>query len=437
MRAYFQLDELGTNLRTEVVAGLTTFMTMSYILVVNPQILSAAGMSFDGVLFATCLTSAVGTAIMGLWARYPIALAPGMGLNAYFALVVAPQLATILGSKEAGWQAALGAVLFSGLLFLLLALFKVRELIVDSVPPSLKLAISCGIGLFIALIGFQSGGLVKAHPVTLLTLGDVLTLKAALTLGGLLLIAVLLARGVKAAALIGIVSVTVLAVLLGQSKAPTQLFALPSPAGTFLALDIAGAWKAGLLHIVFAFFFVDLFDTIGTLIGVSEQGGFVDENGKLPRASQALMADAIATVLGALSGTSTVTSYIESAAGIAVGGRSGLASLVTAGLFALSLLFAPLFRVVPPMATAPVLIVVGALMIANVKRIAWDDLSEGVPAFLTLAGIAFTYSIADGMALGFIAFALVKGLSGRHREVSVTSWVLALLFALRYALLKH
>lgn len=437
MRAYFQLEELGTNLRTEIVAGLTTFMTMSYILVVNPQILSAAGMAFDGVLFATCLTSAVGTALMGLWARYPIALAPGMGLNAYFALVVAPQLATILGSKEAGWQAALGAVLFSGLLFLLLALFKVRELIVDSVPPSLKLAISCGIGLFIALIGFQSGGLVKAHPVTLLTLGDVLTLKAALTLGGLLLIAVLLARGVKAAALIGIVSVTVLAVLLGQAKAPTQLFALPSPRGTFWALDIAGAWKAGLLHIVFAFFFVDLFDTIGTLIGVSEQGGFVDENGKLPRASQALMADAIATVLGALSGTSTVTSYIESAAGIAVGGRSGLASLVTAGLFALSLLFAPLFRIVPPMATAPVLIVVGALMIANVKRIAWDDLSEGVPAFLTLAGIAFTYSIADGMALGFIAFALVKGLSGRHREVSVTSWVLALLFALRYALLKH
>jgi AGZA family xanthine/uracil permease-like MFS transporter len=437
LRAFFELDRLETSYRREVVAGATTFMTMSYILVVNPQILSASGMPFDGVLFATCVCSALATTLMALLGRYPIGLAPGMGLNAYFALVVAPQLAKLLGSTEAGWRAALGAVFFSGALFIVLALFKLRERIIDAVPTSLKLAISGGIGLFIALIGFQNGGLVKAHPVTLLTLGDVLTIKAALTLGGLLLVAVLMARGVKAAALIGIVAVTVAAVLLGAAKPPDALIALPKPSGTLLALDLVGAWKAGLLHVVFAFFFVDLFDTIGTLIGVAEQGGFIDDEGKLPRASGALLADAVGTLIGALLGTSTVTSYIESTAGIAAGGRSGLASLVTAALFALALIFAPLFRIVPPMATAPVLIIVGALMIRNVRGVAWDDLSEALPAFLTLAGIAFTYSIADGMALGFIAYALVKGLSGKHREVSLTSWALAALFALRYALLKH
>ncbi len=437
LRTFFELDDLETTIRREIVAGTTTFITMSYILVVNPQLLSASGMPFDGVLFATCVCSAVATALMAFLARYPIALAPGMGLNAYFALVVAPQLAKLLGSEEAGWRAALGAVFFSGALFLLLSLFRLRERVVEAMPPSLKLAISGGIGLFIALIGFQNGGLVKAHPVTLLTLGDVLTAKAALTLGGLLLIAALMAREVKTAALIGIVVVTAAAVALGLAKPPEQLIAIPRPTGTLLALDLAGAWKAGLLHVVFAFFFVDLFDTIGTLIGVAEQGGFIDEEGKLPRASGALLADAVGTLFGALLGTSTVTSYIESCAGIAAGGRSGLASLVTAALFALALLFAPLFRIVPPMATAPVLIIVGALMIRNVRGVAWDDLSEALPAFLTLAGVAFTYSIADGMALGFVAYALIKGLSGKHREVSITSWILAALFALRYALLRR
>lgn len=431
----FRLQELGTDVKTEVIAGTTTFMTMSYILVVNPQILSAAGMDFDAVLFATAVCSALATLVMGLWARYPIALAPGMGLNAYFALVVAPQLATTLGSKEAGWQAALGAVFFSGVLFLLLSLFRLREAIVNGVPPSLKMAISGGIGLFIALIGFQNGGLIKAHPVTLLTAGDLLSAKALLTLLGLLIIAVLMARGFRGAALLGIVVITALAVALGEAKAPGSFAALPSPSKTFFALNIPAAFSAGLLNVIFAFFFVDLFDTIGTLIGVAEQGGFLDERGHLPRANRALLADAVGTLLGALLGTSTVTSYIESASGIAAGGRSGLASVVTAGFFLLAIFLAPIFRIVPPMATAPVLIVVGALMVANVRKVPWDDISEAIPAFLTLVGIAFSYSIAEGMALGFISYAAVKGLAGRWREVSPISWVLALLFVLRYALL--
>ncbi|MCK5800466.1 MAG: NCS2 family permease [Deltaproteobacteria bacterium] len=436
LRTFFDLDALGTTFRTEIVAGVTTFMTMSYILVVNPQLLSAAGMPFDGVLFATCVSSALATTLMALLARYPIALAPGMGLNAYFAFVVTPHLAKILGSQEAAWHAALGAVFFSGSLFLILSVFKARERIVDAIPTSLKLAISGGIGLFIAMIGFQNGALIKAHPKTLVTLGDIHSTHALLTLLGLLIIGILLARGVKAAALIGILTITVIAIFTGDTPAPSQIVALPRPHGTFLALDLAGAWRAGLAHIVFAFFFVDLFDTIGTLVGVAEQGDFLDEDGKLPRASGALLADALGTLVGALLGTSTVTSYIESASGIAAGGRSGLASLVTAALFAVALLFSPLLRVVPPMATAPVLIVVGALMIRNVKRIAWDDISEALPAFLTLAGIAFSFSIADGMALGFIAYALIKALAGKHRDVRPTMWILAGLFALRYAFLQ-
>ncbi|MBW2733467.1 MAG: NCS2 family permease [Deltaproteobacteria bacterium] len=433
----FRLRELGTDVKTEVIAGTTTFMTMAYILVVNPQILSTTGMPFDAVLFATAICSGLATLIMGLWARYPIALAPGMGLNAYFAFVVAPQLATVTGSKEAGWQAALGAVFFSGALFFLLSLFRVREAIINGVPASLKMAISGGIGLFIALIGFQNGGLVKAHPVTLITTGDLHSSKAWLTLLGLLIVAALMARGFRGAALVGIVAITVLAVALGEAAMPGSVGALPSPSKTFFALNIPAAFSAGLLNVVFAFFFVDLFDTIGTLIGVAEQGGFLDEEGRLPRADRALLADAVGTLLGALLGTSTVTSYIESASGIAAGGRSGLSSVVTAALFFLAIFFAPLFRIVPPMATAPVLIVVGALMVANVRKIAWDDLSEAIPAFLTLAGIAFSYSIADGMALGFVSYAAVKALAGHWRHVSVMSWVLALLFVLRYALLVH
>jgi AGZA family xanthine/uracil permease-like MFS transporter len=435
MRRFFQLDELQTDVKTEVVAGVTTFLTMSYILVVNPQLLALAGMPFDAVLFASGVSAALATLVMGLWARYPIALAPGMGLNAYFALVVAPKLATLTGSQAGGWQAALGAVFFSGALFILLSLFKLREAIVNSVPSSLKLSIAGGIGVFIAFIGFKNGGLIQAHKATLITLGDVRSPAAILTIVGMLLIAILMARKIKGSALIGMVTITVIAMIAGLVPVPKTFISLPDPRPTFLALDLSATLAAGLLDIVFAFFFVDLFDTIGTLIGVAEQGGFIDEQGQLPRASRALMADAVGTLMGSLLGTSTVTSYIESAAGIAAGGRSGLTAVVSAALFLLAILFAPILRAVPPMATAPVLIIVGALMISSVRGVAWDDFGEALPAFLTLVGIAFTFSIADGMALGFIAHAVVKGLGGRYREVNLISWVLAALFVVRYALL--
>lgn len=436
MNNFFKLDELNTTIKTEAIAGITTFMTMSYILVINPQFLSTTGMSFDGVLFATAISSAIATLVMGLWARYPIALAPGMGLNAYFSFVVVPQLAKTLGDPTQAWKAALAAVLFSGILFLILSFFKVREHIIDSVPHSLKLGISAGIGLFIALIGFKNGFLIQASKATFITLGDILSPSALLSLLGLILLAVLMVRKIKASALITIFFITILSILFGQSQMPETWFALPKPGATFFALDIMAAFRAGIIHIIFAFFFVDLFDTIGTLIGVAEQGKFINEDGKLPRASAALLSDAIGTILGALLGTSTVTSYIESISGISVGGRSGLASVFTALCFLISIFLAPLLKIIPPTATAPVLIVVGALMMKSVKAINWEDLSEGLPAFLTLAGIAFTYSIADGMALGFISYALVKSLSGQYKAVSLTSWLLAIAFIARYLFLR-
>jgi AGZA family xanthine/uracil permease-like MFS transporter len=411
---------------------------MSYILVVHPQILSAAGLPFAGVLFATCICSAVATLFMGLVARYPIALAPGMGLNAYFALVVVPLIAKTSGMDQArAASAALGCVFISGALFVLLSLFKVREALIRAVPGSLKMAIAAGIGLFIALIGFQQGGLIADHPVTLVTIGDLQQPGALLTIGGLLLTAGLLARGFRSAVLWGMVAVTLAAIPLGLTELPARPIAWPDPSGTLLRLDLAGAFKAGLLNVIFAFFFVDLFDTLGTLIGVAEQGGLLTPDGELPRAKRALLADACGTLLGALLGTSTVTSYIESAAGIAAGARTGLASVVVALLFLSALLFAPVFEIVPRVATAPVLILVGALMITNVKKIDWSDLSEAAPAFLTIAAIAFTFSIADGIAFGFIAHVVVKGLAGRAREVSPVAWVLALVFVARYALLPH
>ena len=435
MRRFFQLDSLHTTIGKEIIGGVTTFMTMAYIVVVNPQILSAAGMPFDSVLFATCVAAAIASTIMGLWARYPIALAPGMGLNAYFAFTVVPQLAKTVGSQEQAWAAALGAVFCSGALFLLLSLVRLREVIVDAVPSSLKLSISAGIGLFIALIGFQHGGLIQAHPVTLLSVGALASAKPLLTLGGLIVTGGLMARGLPGAAIIGIVITALGAMLCGLAAPPTAIIAMPKPGATFFALNIPAALSSGLLNVIFAFFFVDLFDTIGTLIGVAQQAGFVDAAGKIPRVSRALLADAIGTVVGALLGTSTVTSYIESASGISAGARSGLASLVTAGLFLLALPFAPLLRAIPPVATAPVLILVGALMASSLKEIDWQDLSTSVPAFLTFCGIAFSFSIADGMALGFVSHALLALVSGRARGLPPMMWLLALLFALRYTLL--
>lgn len=422
---------------TELSAGLTTFLTLSYILIVNPQILSAAGMPFDGVLFATCAASGAATLIMGLWARLPVALAPGMGLNAFFALVVVPMLVKAGHSPDRAWPTALGAVFLSGVIFLVLSLFRGRELLFGAIPATLKLAIGGGIGLFISLIGFENGALVRAHPATLVTLGDLHSAPALLTLLGLLVNAVLLARGVRGAVLFGMLAVTAVAILVGQATLPTSWVALPAPSSTFLKLDIAGAFRFGLLNAILAFTFVDIFDTVGTLIGVSRQGRLLDAEGKLPRLSQALLADAIGTILGALCGTSTITSYLESAAGIAAGGRTGLTAVTVAFLFFAALLFSPVFRAVPKSATAPVLILVGALMLSHLRHLEWDDLTEVIPAFLTITGIVFAFSIAEGLAFGFLSYALIKLFAGRAREVSGLCWVMAALFAARYLLVAR
>ena len=339
------------------------------------------------------------------------------------------------GDHTNAWQAALGAVFISGLLFVVLSLFRVRQHLVNAVPHSLKISIAAGIGLFIALIGLKNGGVVVDSPATLLTLGDLHSAPPILTLGGVLLTAILIVRGIKAAPLITIAAISLFAVLSGDVGLPSSPFAWADPRGTLLRLDVVGAFRAGLINVIFAFFFVDLFDTLGTLIGVAEQAGMLTKEGHLPRAERALLADAIGTLAGACLGTSTVTSYIESNAGIAAGGKSGFTSIVVAGLFLLAIGFAPIFRLVPATATAPILIIVGALMMRSVSKIDWKDLTEAIPSFLTISGIALTFSIADGMAFGFVSYAFVKGIGEDPQSVSPLCWVLALLFILRYALL--
>ncbi len=413
-------------------------MTMAYIIFVNPAILSAAGMDFGAVMVATSLASAIGTLLMGLYANYPFALAPGMGLNAYFAYSVCLGLGV-------PWQTALGAVFLSGIAFVLLSAFKVRESIVNAIPQSLKSAIAIGIGLLIAFIGLREGGLVVADPNTFVRLGNVRSPVALLTLFGVLLTAILMARKVVGALLIGIVATGVIALASGLVSYHGIVSTPPSLAPTFLKLDIAGALKLGLVTVVVVFLFVDLFDTVGTLVGVSEQAGFM-RDGKLPRAGRALMSDAIATTVGAFLGTSTVTSYIESVAGVAEGGRTGFANVVTAGLFLLALFISPLaamvgqgIEVAPGQflhpITAPALIVVGSMMVINVWDIDWRDKTEAIPAFLTMIGMPLTFSIADGMAFGFVSFPIIKLFSGRAREVSPLVYVLAVIFAGRYWIL--
>lgn len=431
----FQLEAAGSSVKREALGASTTFVTMAYILVVNPRILSATGMPFEAVLFATCVCGALATLLMGLLARYPIALAPGMGLNAFFAYVVVPQISAQAGvSSEQAWRTALGCVFVSGVLFIALALVRLRERLIEAVPRSLKMSIAAGIGMFIALIGAQQGGLVVAHPSTLVTLGPLSSPAPLLTLLGAIVAGGFTARGKPSAMLWTMLLITALALPLGLTQLPGQLVSVPSPAKTLFALDVTAVFRYGLYPVIFAFFFVDLFDTVGTLIGVAQQGGYLDKDGKLPRARWALLADAIGTLLGALVGTSTVTSYIESTAGIAAGARTGLSAVFVALMFLAALFFAPILQIVPASATAPVLIVVGALMMANVNEIGWRDYSEGVPAFLTIIGIAFTFSIADGIALGFVSYTLIKAIAGRAQEVSVLAWILALVFCARYVL---
>jgi len=423
----FHLTENHTTVRREILGGLTTFMAMAYVVVVNTRILGEAGMPVEGVLFATCVSAAIATLIMGLWANYPIALAPGMSLNAYFTYSI------VLG-RGVPWQTALGVVFLSGCIFLLLTLTNIREHIVNDIPDCLKHGTAAGIGFFIAFIGLRNAKIIIASPATFVTLGKSSDPEVLLAALGLILIAILMARRVGGAILIGIVAIALIGIPLGLTTLPSHVFSWPHPSGTFLKLDFRSAFKLGLGDLVFVFFFVDLFDNVGTLVGVCEQGGFL-RDGKFPRASRALLADAFGTMAGALTGTSTVTSYIESAAGVAAGARTGLGNIAIAGLFLAAMFCAPLVTAIPTYATAPALILVGALMCGSVAKVHWDDFSEAFPAFITLVATPLTFSIATGLSLGLLSYTFIKIGIGKYREISPLIWVLSVLFLLRYAFL--
>ena len=448
LKDYFRLEENGTSIRTEALAGVTTFATMAYIIFVQPVVLGAAGMDAGAVFTSTCLITAFATVLMALLANYPVAVAPAMGHNFFFAYVV-------VLTMKVPWQAALGAVLVSGIIFVATASFGLRELIVAAVPESLKSAIAVGIGLLITLIGMEWAGLVRLDANTFVTLGNLGSKPTLVALLGLAATVILIARKVKGAILFGIVIAAVAGLVLGIVKNPGAVVSLPpSLAPTVFQLDVWAALKQNLIAVIFIFFFLDLFDTVGSLIGIAKQAGLM-KNGRLPRAGRALLADAIGTVGSALVGNTTMVSYIESASGVAVGGRTGLAALVTAVLFLVAMFFSPVVQMISggfavqdiitvegqqvartftlyPV-TSPALIVVGSLMIRSVRDIDWDDFTEALPAFLTLVLMPLTFSITDGIAFGFISYALLKLVTGRAREAHWLIYAFALLFIVRYA----
>jgi adenine/guanine/hypoxanthine permease len=425
----FELEKHATNVRTELLAGLTTFMTMAYIVFVNPTILADAGMDKGAVFVATCLAAAFGSAFMGLYANYPVALAPGMGLNAYFTYGV------VKGMGHA-WETALGAVFLSGVLFLIVSLTPIREWVINSIPKSLKLSIAAGIGLFLAIIGLQSAGIVKAHPATLVTLGDLKLPTVVLAVLGFIVMAALDTRQVPGSILIGILAAAIAGALLGLSTFSGGIVSLPpSIAPVFLKLDVVKALEIGLIAIVFTFFFVDVFDNTGTLIGVAHKAGLVNPDGTLPRVKRALTVDSTAAMVGAGLGTSTTTSYIESAAGVNAGGRTGLVAVTVAVLFLAALFFAPLAGAIPAFATAPALVYVACLMMSAVTEIDFSDPSEFVPAVVVIVTMPLTFSIAHGIAFGFTAYVGIKLLAGRLRDISLAVAVLAALFVVKFALL--
>ncbi|KLD78219.1 NCS2 family permease [Xanthomonas hyacinthi] len=428
----FRLAEHGTTVRTELLAGTTTFLTMAYIVFVNPDVLAAAGMDRGAVFVATCLAAALGSLLMGLIANYPIGLAPGMGLNAFFAF-------SVVGAMGYAWPQALGLVFVSGCLFVLLTLTGARRWLVDGIPQALRCGIAAGIGLFLAFIGLQKSGLVAASPSTLLALGDLHRAEPLLALAGLALIGILDARKVRGAIVLGILAVTVAGLLLGKVRYAGVMAWPPSLAPTFLKLDVAGALQqhagaTALLHVLLVFLLVELFDATGTLTGVAQRAGLLARPEQRRQFDRALLADSSAILAGSLLGTSSTTAYVESAAGVQAGGRTGLTAVVVAALFLLALLFSPLAGMVPAYATAPALIYVAALMLRELVEVDWQDLTEALPAALAALAMPFTYSIADGLALGFVAYAALKLGSGRWRQVHVASWVIAALFGLRYAL---
>ena len=420
----FQLKAHGTDVRTEIIAGVTTFLTMAYIIFVNPMMMADAGIDPGAAFVATCLAAAIGSLIMGLWANYPIALAPGMGLNAFFSY-------TVVGSMGYSWQVALGAVFISGLIFFLLSIFKIREWVINSIPLPLRSAIAAGIGLFLALIALKSAGIVVDNPATLVGAGDMTQPGPILASLGFAVIVALAYRRVTGAVMIGILLITLISLTLGLTNASGFVSAPPSLTPTLLQLDIKGAMEVGLISVIFAFLFVDLFDTSGTLIGVAQKAGLVDKDGKLPRLGRALMADSTATMAGSLMGTSTTTSYVESAAGTAAGGRTGLTACVVAVLFLLSLFLSPLAGAVPAFATAPALFFVAVLMTSGLVQIDWEDLTEAAPVVVTALVMPLTFSIANGIALGFISWTAIKLLSGRWRELNLSLYVLSALFIVK------
>jgi AGZA family xanthine/uracil permease-like MFS transporter len=425
LERYFEFDRLATSWRTEILAGATTFVTMAYIVFVNPSILHEAGMPFHAVLAATCLCAAFASILMGVFARYPIAMAPGMGLNAYFTY-------TVVKGMGVPWETALGAVFISGVAFLILTLIGVRQLIVETIPAELYAAVAGGIGLFIAMIGLRNAGIIAASPATLVTLGNLRDPNTMLACFGLLLTAALLAWNVRGAMLVGILGTTAVGALFGLVKWTPEVYRLSDLAATAGKLDIRAASKLGLLEIVFVFLFVDLFDNIGTLIAVGKKAGLLDASNRIPRVRRILLADASATIAGSLAGTSTVVSYIESAAGVVAGGRSGVTAIVAGLLFILALFVAPTVGAVPAAATAPALIIVGSLMMSQIGEISWKDPAIAIPAFLTLVAIPLTFSIANGLAFGFTAYALLRILRGEFRKTHWLVFVLAALFIFRF-----
>jgi AGZA family xanthine/uracil permease-like MFS transporter len=426
MEKLFKLQERGTSFNRELTAGLTTFLTMAYILAVNPNMLSNAGMPAGGVFTATALASAIATLVMAFTANLPVALAPGMGLNAFFTFSV------VIGLGYS-WQLALTAVFLEGILFIVLSLVNVRELIIKAIPGTLKKAVAVGIGLFIALIGFENSGIIIGNESTLVGLGNITGGSALLAIAGLVLTIVLYANKVPGSILLGIIITTVIGIPAGITQIPEgfRIFSMPA-APLFARFDFSSILSFKFFTIFFTFLFVDIFDTVGTLVGVTTQAGLIDKNGEIPRVKQALLADAVGTVAGAILGTSTITSYVESTAGVAAGGRTGLSSVFTGLLFLAALFLSPLFLMVPGAATAPALIVVGFLMMQAVTDINFKDPTEGIPAFLAIVMMPFAYSIAEGIVYGLLSHVVLKAFTGKSKDISVVTWILFVIFILRF-----
>ena len=422
----FKLKQNKTSLKQEAVAGLTTFLTMAYIIFVNPSMLADAGMDQGAVFVATCIAAAIGCLVMGLLANYPIALAPGMGLNAFFTY-------TVVGEMGYSWETALGAVFLSGICFMILSLVRIREWVVNSIPMSLRLGIAAGIGLFLALIGLKSAGIVVANPATLVSMGDITAFPALMSVLGFFLIIAFVQRGYKAAVILSILAITLLGLAFGDVQYTGLVSMPPSIAPTFMKMDLSGMLEISMISVVFAFLFVDLFDTSGTLVAVAQRGGFLDDKGRLPRLNRALTADSAATIAGAMLGTSTTTSYVESTSGVSAGGRTGLTAVVVGLLFLASLFISPLAGMVPAYATAGTLFYVAILMMSGLVHVEWEDLTEAAPVVVVCLLMPLTFSIATGIAFGFIAYAAIKLLCGRFRDLNAGVVALALLFILKFA----